>query len=119
MRSRRILLATPFLIAGSGLAFGQPGVTAQSPKGQDPTVNPDAAALDSGVDVRQSDAGSGMPTRRVMTMGQAESRLHSFGYSRIAGLHRVSNEAWMAEATRNGRRVRVELGTLGKVSEVK
>ena len=125
------------MLAGPGIATAQTGtpqtntfvtpgapvISADSPPARNPAVNPSAAGLSQGRMAAPSPAGPGgeqrTASRGEITEAQARRWLRYYGYTGIANLHVDQNGHWQAQATHNGRRVKVALDDRGTATEQK
>ena len=125
------MLAAVVMVAGPGIAAAQtstpqtntfvspgaPVISADLPPARNPAVNPSAAGLSQGGMAAPSPAGVGgeqrTASRGEITEAQARRWLRYYGYTGIADLHIDQNGHWQAQATHNGRRVRVALDDRG------
>lgn len=138
---RKAILATVVMLAGPGIAAAQtstpepntfvtpgaPTISADAPPARNPAINPSAAGLSKGRMAAPTPAGSGgkqptatsTATSGEVTKAQARRWLRHYGYAGIVNLHVDQNGHWEAQATRNGRRVKVALDDRGTATEQK
>ena len=111
MRFKNAALAAALLIGGSAAALAQ----------NTPPKPADTGAYGTSRDtnVPSRDAGDGMlkPGANSFTEDQARRRIEDRGYTGVGGLHKDQNSIWQADATKEGRRVRVGLDYRGNVVE--
>ena len=91
---------------------GAPTISADSPPARNPAINPSAAGLSQGRMAAPNLVGPGeerTASRGEISEPQARRWLRYYGYTGIANLHVDQNGHWQAQATRNGRRVKVAL----------
>lgn len=134
---KEALFAAVLVLAGSGVAAAQtntpqektfvtpgaPVISADSPPARSPAVNPSAAGLSQGRMAAPSPVAPGgeqrTASRGEITEAQARRWLRYYGYTGIANLHVDQNGHWQAQATHNGRRVKVALDDRGTATEQK
>lgn len=97
---------------------GAPVISANSPPARNPAMNPSAAGLSQGgMAAPNATTGSAgeqrTASRGEITEAQARRWLRYYGYTGITNLHVDQNGHWQAQATHNGRRVRVALDDRG------
>jgi hypothetical protein len=135
----RIILAAFLMVTGSGIAAAQnatpqtktsvgpgaPVISADSPPARNPAVNPSAAGLSQPATAAPH-AGHNYRAATQPGIGQDEfsasqalASLRYYGYSGITNLHLNQNRHWQAQATHNGRRVKVVLDDRGTATEMK
>ena len=125
------------MLAGLGIAAAQtntpqtntfvtpeaPTISADSPPARNPAINPSAAGLSQRGLAAPNSAGLGgeQPTasRGEITKAQARRWLRHYGYTGIVNLRVDQSGHWQAQATHNGRRVRVALDDRGTATEQK
>ena len=130
MRFKHAALAAALLIGGSAVALAQN--TSPNPTNTDnprPTYTPSPSnpagsgsyGTSRDTNVPSRDAGDGMlkPGANSFTEDQARRRIEDRGYTGVGQLHKDQNSIWQAEATKEGRRVRVGLDYRGNVVEEK
>jgi hypothetical protein len=134
---RKAIFAAVVMLAGPGIAAAQTGtpqtntfvtpgaptILPDSPPARNPAINPSAAGLSQGGMAAPNSAGPGgeQPTasRGEVTEVQARRWLRHYGYTGIVNLHVDQNGHWQAQATHNGRRVKVALDDRGTATEQK
>ena len=140
MIGRKFVFGAAMMLAGTGWAWAQtgipqtntfvgpgaPAISADSPRARNPAVNPSAAGLTQGrmANPSTTSAGTlgaeqGAAARSGITAEQARRSLRYYSYAHITDLHLDQNAQWQAQATRNGRRVRVVLDQGGTATEEK
>ena len=133
------------MLVGSGVAAAQNGtpqtktfvgpnapvISADSPPARNPAINPSAAGLSQGGTAAPSPSGRATPGNNQgevgqdkvgtgeFTAAQARQSLWYYGYTKIVDLHLNQNRHWQAQATHNGRRVKVVLDDRGTATEQK
>ena len=132
---RKAILAA-VVLAGPGIAAAQTGtpqtntfvapgapvISADSPPARNAGINPSAAGLNQGRTAAPNLVGPGeerTASRGEISEPQARRWLRYYGYTGIANLHVDQNGHWQAQATRNGRRVKVALDDRGTATEQK
>ena len=111
MGLKQTVLAAVLLLGSAGLAVAQstaPSTNAAPSAGT--SSNPNANAARAGNAALERGANS-------FTEGQARRRIEDRGYSNVDQLHKDQNSIWQAEATKDGRRVRVGVDFRGNVVE--
>ena len=133
---RKAILAAVVVLAGPGIAAAQtstpqtntfvapgaPVISADSPPARNPGINPSAAGLSQRRMAAPNLVGPGeerTASRGEISEPQARRWLRYYGYTGIANLHVDQNGHWQAQATRNGRRVKVALDDRGTATEQK
>ena len=113
-----------------------PVISADSPPARNPAINPSAAGLSQGGtaapnpskgaipgnnpgEVGQRELGQGKVGTGEFTAAQARQSLRYYSYTNIVDLHLNQNRQWQAQATHNGRRVKVVLDDRGTATEQK
>ena len=129
MKFKHAALAAALLIGGSAIALAQntnPDNPRTAPTYSPSSPNPagtGAGAYGTSRDTNAAsrDAGDGMlkPGANSFTENQARRRIEDHGYTGVGKLHKDQNSIWQAEATKDGRRVRVGLDYRGNVVEEK
>jgi hypothetical protein len=141
LAGKQVVLAAIVILAGSGWAAAQTGtaqtntyvspgapvISADSPPGRNPQINPSAAGLaqsrlavpSSATPRSAGNAEQHTADREERTAAQARKSLRYYGYSDIVNLHVNRDGLWQAQATKNGRRVKVVLEQRGTVTEPK
>ena len=128
------MLTAVLMLAGVGVAAAQigtpqtnsfvspgaPVISADSPPARNPAINPSAAGLSQGRMAAPNNTGTGSPaaeqrtaSRGEITEAQARRWLRYYGYTGTVNLHIDENGHWQAQATHNGRRVKVALDDRG------
>ena len=115
MGLKQTVFAAALLLGGAGLAMAQstaPSTTTgnQTVPSAGTSTNPNANATRAGNAALEPGANS-------FTEGQARRRIEDRGYSNVDQLHKDQNSIWQAEATKDGRRVRVGVDFRGNVVE--
>jgi hypothetical protein len=102
---------------------GAPVISADSRAERNLAINPSAAGLSQGRMAAPSVTGAGgeerTASRGEITEAQARRWLRYCGYTGIVNLHVDQNGDWQAQATHNGRRVKVALADRGTATEQK
>jgi hypothetical protein len=133
---KNLIFAAVLVLVGSGVAVAQnrtpqtktfvspssPVISADSPPARNPAVNPSAAGLSQERMAAPSPSGSVGAGRQTanggeFTEAQARRSLRYYGYTGIINLHVNGDGRWQAQATHNGRRVRVVLDEHGTATE--
>lgn len=126
-----VLLAGPVVAAAQSstpqtntyVTPGAPVISADSPAARNPAVNPSAAGLSQGTMAAPSPPGPGgaqrTSSRGEITEAQARRWLRYYRYTGIVNLHVDQNGHWQAQATHNGRHVKVALDDRGTATEEK
>ncbi len=115
MGLKQTVLAAALLLGSAGLAMAQ-GAAPNTTTGNHtaPSVgtstNPNANATGAGKAALEPGANS-------FTEGQARRRIEDHGYTNVGQLRKDQNSIWQAEATKDGRRVRVGVDFRGDVVE--
>jgi hypothetical protein len=104
MRLMNIAAAVALLAAGLSPAL------AQSNMSTSPTP---PAVSTSGAETKTSAAP--VSGKNSFTESEAKSRLESFGYSDVAGLHQDANSIWRGTAMKGGQQVQVGLDYQGNI----
>jgi putative membrane protein len=115
MGLKQTALAAALLLGSASLAMAQtaaPGTTAgdHTSPSVGTSTNPNPNATRAGNAALEPGANS-------FTEGQARRRIEDRGYSNVDQLHKDQNSIWQAEATKEGRRVRVGVDFRGNVVE--
>ena len=115
MDLKQTVLAAALLLGTAGLAIAQstaPSTTTANPTSPSvgTSTNPNAKATGAGNAALEPGANS-------FTEGQARRRIEDRGFTNVDQLHKDKNSIWQAEATKDGRRVRVGLDFHGNVVE--
>ena len=110
MRLEQTAFAVALLLGSTGWAMAQ--TTAPS----DPAPSAGTSANPNTNGTRAGDAGLERGANSF-TEGQARRRIEDHGYTDVGQLHKDQNSIWQAEATKDGRRVRVGLDFRGNVAE--
>jgi putative membrane protein len=115
MGLRQTVFAAALLLGSAGLAMAQSAPpTATTGNHTSPSVgtstNPNANATGDGNAALEPGANS-------FTEGQARRRIEDRGYTNVDQMHKDQNSIWQAEATKDGRRVRVGVDFHGNVAE--
>jgi len=115
MASKQTVLAAALLLGSAGFAMAQstaPSTTTgtQTAPYRGTSANPNPNATGAGNAALEPGANS-------FTEGQARSRIEDRGYTNVDQLHKDQNSIWQAEATKDGRRVRVGVDFRGNVVE--
>ena len=115
MGLKQTVLAAVLLLGSAGLAVAQstaPRTTTgnQTVPSAGTSANPNANATGAGNAALEPGANS-------FTEGQARRRIEDRGYTNVDQLHKDQNSIWQAEATKDGRRVRVGVDFRGNVVE--
>jgi hypothetical protein len=114
------------LLAGPGIAAAQTGtaqtktfvspgapvISADSPAARNPAVNPSTGRM-AGPSAGAAAVEQRTASRGEITVAQAQRWLRYYGYSGIINLHVNRNAHWQAQATHNGRRVKIVLDDRG------
>jgi hypothetical protein len=111
MGLKQTVFAAALLLGSAGLAMAQstaPNTNAAPSAGT--SSNPHSNAARTGNAALEPGANS-------FTEGQARRRIEDRGYSNVDQLHKDQNSIWQAEATKDGRRVRVGVDFRGNVVE--
>jgi hypothetical protein len=111
MGLKQTVLAAALLLGTAGLAMAQstaPNTNAAPSAGT--SANPNANGTGAGNASLEKGANS-------FTEGQARRRIEDRGYTNVDQLHKDQNSIWQAEATKDGRRVRVGVDFRGNVAE--
>jgi hypothetical protein len=134
---KQAVIAAIMLLDGPGIATAQTGtpqtktfvspgapvISADSPAARNPAVNPSATGLSQGRMAGPSAGSAGAEQRNAsrgeITAAQAQRWLRDYGYSDIINLHVDRNGHWQAQATHNGRRVKVVLDDRGTATVLK
>jgi hypothetical protein len=134
---RKAIVTAVAVLAGPGIAAAQTGtpqtntfvapgapvISADSPPARNPAINPSAAGRSQGGMAAPNPVGPGGEQRAVsrgeITEAQAQRWLRYYGYTGIVNLHLDQNGHWQAQATHNGRHVKVALDDRGTVTEQK
>jgi hypothetical protein len=142
MRLKPTVFAAALLLGSSSLALAQstapsttttgnpqttPMVSPSAPAARDPGVNPGAAGRVTGSGTSSTSRATGSDTgddalkagANSFTEGQARRRIEDRGYTNVGQLHKDQNSIWQADATKEGRRVRVGVDFRGNVVEEK
>ena len=127
MKFKHAALAAALLIGGSAIALAQstnPDNPRTAPTYSPSSPNPagtGAYGTSRDTSAASRDAGDGMlkPGANSFTENQARRRIEDHGYTGVGKLHKDQNSIWQAEATKDGRRVRVGLDYRGNVVEEK
>jgi hypothetical protein len=111
MGLKQTAVAAALLLGSAGLAMAQSTApSTNSPPSAGTSANPNANATGDGNAALERGANS-------FTEGQARRRIEDRGYSNVDQLHKDQNSIWQAEATKDGRRVRVGVDFRGNVVE--
>jgi hypothetical protein len=99
-------------------------ISADSPPARNPGINPSAAGLSQGRMAAPSPKTGSVGEQRTASRGeiteaQARRWLRYYAYTGIANLHIDQNGHLQAQATHNGRRVKVALDDRGTATEQK
>jgi protein CpxP len=119
MGLKQTAFAAVLLLGSAGWAMGQ--TTAPSTNAGD-RVSPNAApyaGTSANPNANATGAGNAAlePGANSFTEGQARHRIEDRGYTNVDQLHKDQNSIWQAEATKDGRRVRVGVDFRGNVVE--
>ena len=115
MGIKQTALAAVLLLGNAGFALAQntapgAGTGTQTAPYAGTSTNPNANAARAGNAALEPGANS-------FTEGQARRRMEDRGYTNVDQLHKDQNSIWQAEATKDGRRVRVGVDFRGNVVE--
>ena len=115
MGLKQTVFAAALLLGSAGLAMAQsaaPSTTTgnQTAPSTGTSANPNANPTRAGNAALERGANS-------FTEGQARRRMEDHGYTNVEQLHKDQNSIWQAEATKDGRRVRVGVDFRGNVVE--
>ena len=115
MGLKQTAFAAALLLGSAGLAMAQgtaPSTTTgnQTVPSAGTSANPNANATGAGNAALEPGANS-------FTEGQALRRIEDRGYTNVNQLHKDQNSIWQAEATKDGRPVRVGVDFRGNVVE--
>ena len=120
MGLKQTALAAALLLGSAGMAMAQtaaPGTSTggtttgdHTPPSVGTSTNPNANATRAGNAALEPGANS-------FTQGQARRRIEDRGYTNVDQLRKDQNSIWQAEATKDGRRVRVGVDFRGNVVE--
>ena len=111
MGFKQTAFAAALLLGSAGLAMAQGTAPSTNPTPSAGTsANPNANATGAGNASLERGANS-------FTEGQARRRIEDRGYTNVDQLHKDQNSIWQAEATKDGRRVRVGVDFRGNVVE--
>ena len=115
MGLKRTVFAAVLLLGSAGLAMAQgaaPSTTTgnQTVPSAGTSANPNANPTRAGNAALERGANS-------FTEEQARRRMQDRGYTNVEQLHKDQNSIWQAEATKDGRRVRVGVDFRGNVVE--
>jgi hypothetical protein len=104
MRLMTIAAALALLAGGLSPALAQSGMSTS------PTP---PAVSTSGAEMKTTAAP--VPGKNSFTESEARSRLESFGYSNVSGLHEDADSIWRATAMKDGQQVPVGLDYQGNI----
>ena len=99
-----------FAAAAALLASGLSPALAQSDMSTSPTP---PAVSTSGAETKTTAAP--VPGKNSFTESEAKSRLESFGYSDVTGLHQDADSIWRGAAMKGGQQVQVGLDYQGNI----
>jgi predicted aspartyl protease len=124
---RKAIVTAVVMLAGSGIAAAQTGTPQTNnfvtPPARNLAINPSAAGLSHGRMAAPNPAGpegeQRTASRGEITEAQARRSLRYYGYTGIVNLHVDQSGHWQAQATHNGRRVKVALDDRGTAAEQK
>jgi periplasmic protein CpxP/Spy len=120
MRYKTIVFAAALSFGSADWAMAQS--TAPNPTTANPPNSPTGApyaGTSANPDSNGNRAGNAGLERGAnsFTEGQARRRIEDHGYTSVGSLHKDQNSIWQAEATKDGRRVRVGVDFRGNVVE--
>ena len=119
MGLKQTAFAAALLLGSAGLALAQTAAPSTTTGGR---VSPNAApSVGTSANPNANATGAGNaalePGANSFTEGQARRRIEDRGYTNVDQLHKDQNSIWQAEATKDGRRVRVGVDFRGNVVE--
>jgi len=120
MGLKQTALAAALLLGSAGLAMAQtatPGTTTGGTTTGDHTSPSVGTSTNPNENATRAGNAALEPGANSFTEGQARRRIEDRGYTDINQLHKDQNSIWQAEATKEGRRVRVGVDFRGNVVE--
>ena len=115
----RLTLAAAALFAAGGATFAQTPPGGQTPAASINTTPQSTATSPSAVqtsNTMQRTSAAPVPGRNSFTMGEAESRITSAGYSEVTGLKKDAQGIWRGTAKKGGNTIPVSLDYQGNVT---